>query len=284
MAEPLVGAEPLVSVVLATHVGDNLQHLTESVHSVVAQTYSSIELIVVCDGPISREADTFLEQVSSEHHWIQVHKLPKQGGPGAARNAVLNKCQGSFVAVFDSDDIMDSQRLATQVRYLQTRELDIVGSWLVILDQEGQQIGIRKFPESWQMVRSRSAFYCPTANTSTLFRSELLPTYRYPESLSVGEDYRLWVYLMRRGCRIGNVQQPLTGYRTGSTYYQRRTGRAYAVSDLRTKLSALDLAPWWQRPLVIAGALVTVPVRMLPPTAFRVAYRMFEGATGRSRE
>ena len=183
------------------------------------------------------------------------------------------------MAVLDADDAMTPDRIATQIEYLQDHRLDIVGSWLQVVDQQGTEVGIRRFPEDWRTVRRRSAFFCPTANPSTLFRRSVLPAYRYPEHLSVGEDYRLWVHLMQRGRRIGNVPKPLTKYRTGSSYYQRRTGLAYAVGDRNTKLIALGLVPWWQRPLVVIGAELTFVVRLLPTRAFRMAYRVFEGVT-----
>ena len=181
--------------------------------------------------------------------------------------------------MLDADDAMTPDRIATQIKYLEENGLDIVGSWLQVVDQHGTDIGVRRFPENWQAVRRSSAFFCPTANPSTLFRRSVLPIYRYPEHLSVGEDYRLWVHLMKRGRRIGNVPEPLTKYRTGSTYYERRTGWAYAVGDRNTKLIALSLVPWWQRPLVVVGAEITFVVRLLPTRAFRIAYRAFESVT-----
>ena len=276
--------QSLVSVVLATHAGDDLAHLRESIGSVAAQTHRPIELIVVCDGPVSAATDAFLDQTASQHPWVHIRRRAESGGPGAARNTVLVDCTGDYIAVLDADDIMDSGRLAAQVRYLEAENLDLVGSWLAVMDHDGHQIGVRRFPEDWESVRRRAAYYCPTANTSTLFRRSILPEYRYPENLPVGEDYRLWVHLMRQGHRIGNLPEPLTRYRTGATYYQRRTGKAYAISDLRTKLTAVELVPWWQRPVAVAGALATVPVRMLPRRAFRVAYATFERVTRRGRQ
>lgn len=272
-------ASALVSVILATHEGDNLDQLTEAIDSVIAQSHRPLELLVVCDGPVSADTDQMLSSRSEAHPWMSVRTMKRRGGPAVARNAVLGVCQGDYVAVLDADDAMTPGRIATQIEYLEGHGLDIVGSWLQVVDQSGNEIGIRRFPEDWRAVRHRSAFFCPTANPSTLFRRSVLPAYRYPEHLSVGEDYRLWVHLMQRGRRIGNVPKPLTKYRTGSSYYQRRTGLAYAVGDRNTKLLALGLVPWWQRPLVVVGAEVTFVVRLLPTRAFRIAYRAFEGVT-----
>jgi glycosyltransferase involved in cell wall biosynthesis len=275
---------PLVSVILATHEGDDLDQLTEAIDSVIAQSHRPLELLVVCDGPVSPDTEDLLSSRSRDHPWIGARTMRVRGGPAVARNAVLGVCSGDYVAVLDADDAMTPDRITTQIEYLEAHGLDVVGSWLQVVDQQGAEIGVRRFPEDWRTVRSRSAFYCPTANPSTLFRKDVLPMYRYPEHLSVGEDYRLWVHLMQRGNRIGNVPRPLTRYRTGSSYYERRTGMAYAVGDRNTKLIALSLAPWWQRPLVVVGAELTFLVRLLPTRVFRVAYRAFEGVTrgGRS--
>lgn len=270
---------PLVSVVLSTYEGDDLAQLTEALDSVIAQSHRPIELLIVCDGPVSADARRLLSSRSLVHPWIRVHSTGRRGGPAAARNSVLGSCKGDYIAILDADDAMNPERLATQIDYLQAHSLDVVGSWLQVVDQEGTETGIRRFPEDWRAVRSRAAFFCPTANPSALFRSSVLPRYRYPEHLSVGEDYRLWVHLMREGRRIGNVPQPLTKYRTGSSYYQRRTGLAYAASDRNTKLMALGLVSWWKRPLVVIGAEVTFVVRLLPTQVFQVAYRVFENVT-----
>lgn len=277
-------ALPLVSVILATHEGDDLGYLTEAIDSVIAQSHRPLELLVVCDGPVSADTDRMLSSKVRTHPWISVRTMKRRGGPAVARNAVLRVCQGDYVAVLDADDAMTPDRIATQIEYLQGHGLDIVGSWLQVVDQHGIEIGVRRFPEDWRTVRRSSAFFCPTANPSTLFRRSVLPIYRYPEHLSVGEDYRLWVHLMKRGRRIGNVPEPLTKYRTGSTYYERRTGLAYAAGDRNTKLIALGLVPWWQRPLVMVGAEVTFVVRLLPTQAFRMAYRVFEGVTRRDQQ
>ena len=181
--------------------------------------------------------------------------------------------------MLDADDAMVPGRIAEQVDFLTGNDLDMAASWLAVIDQNGTQTDIRKFPQTWRQVRAKAAFFCPTANTAALFRSSLLPVFRYPENLRFGEDYRLWVTLMRQGRRIGNVPQPLTRYRTGGDYFARRRGWSYATSDLTTKLRALPLAAWWQWPLVLVVAGATFVVRLLPAAWFRGAYGVFERVT-----
>lgn len=267
----------LVSIVTATYFGDDPAQLAAAVDSVIRQTHRPLQYVVVCDGPIPAASEHLLQTRADEHSWITLLRLPGPArGPAAARNAALAGCRGEFVAILDADDEMAPQRVATQVEYLVEHDLDLVASWLAVVDQAGRPTGERTFPESWQQVRARAPYSCPTANPSALFRAALLPRFRYPEHLSVGEDYRLWVRLLRSGARIGNVPQALTRYRTGSSYFARRRGWAYATSDLATKLLALPLAPWWQWPAVAVVAGATFVVRLLPDRVFRVVYAQFE--------
>jgi glycosyltransferase involved in cell wall biosynthesis len=269
----------LVSVVTATYAGDDPQHLAEAVDSVVAATHRPLELHVACDGPVPEPVAEVLAQRAADHSWIHIHDLPGPAGPAAARNAVLPLCQGEYVAILDADDTMVPERICRQVEFLTSHDLDLVASWLTVVDESGDTIDIRKFPETWQDVRAKAALFCPTANTAALFRRSLLPQFRYPENLRMGEDYRLWVELLRAGRRIGNVPVPLTRYRTGGDYFARRRGWAYATSDLTTKLHALVLVAWWRRPYIVGVAGASFVVRLLPAAWFRGAYRLFERIT-----
>lgn len=271
----------LVSVVTATYAGDDPRHLAEAIDSVVAQDHRPLQMLVACDGPLTAELDRTLAQRAQAHDWIQIHPLPGPAGPAAARNAVLPLCRGDFIAVLDADDAMAPQRIARQIEYLAEQDLDAAASWLQVVDRDGAELDIRTFPTEWRQVRAKAAYFCPTANTAVMFRRSLLPVFRYPEDLRVGEDYRLWVDLMRQGRRIGNVPAALTRYRTGGDFFSRRRGWRYATSDLATKVHALPLATWWQWPLVLVVAGGTFIVRLLPAGMFSAAYGVFERVTRR---
>lgn len=267
-----------MSVVTATYSGDDPALLAGAIDSIIAQDHRPLELHVVCDGEVPEATGALLQSRAAMHPWIHVHRHRGRSGPAAARNAVIPKCRGAFVAVLDADDAMMPGRLSRQLGYLATHDADLVASWLSVVDSEGAPQGVRKFPDSWQAVRRQAPFSCPTANTAMLVRRSVLPSFVYPEDLPVGEDYRLWVRLLREGFHIANVPEPLTRYRTGVGYFGRRRGWAYAVSDLGTKLRALPLAPWWQWPVVLVVAGLTFVVRLLPDRLFRVAYARFERA------
>ena len=110
---------PLVSVVIPLYNGE--KYLAEAIESVLAQTYSSIELIVVDDGSTDGSAD-IVKGYTSVHYYFQ----PNQG-LGAARNRGIDLAQGSFLAFLDADDIWDKDKLMCQMKaFDNTPGLDMV--------------------------------------------------------------------------------------------------------------------------------------------------------------
>jgi glycosyltransferase involved in cell wall biosynthesis len=100
--------EPLVSVVIAAY--NAAQFLPETLDSVFAQTYGSLEVIVVDDGSTDGTR-TLLEAYPPRIRLIrQAH-----GGLAAARNAGLRAANGDFIALLDADDLWLPEKIAVQV-------------------------------------------------------------------------------------------------------------------------------------------------------------------------
>src|SRR6516164_8360493 len=94
------GEEPLVSVVIPAY---NSSHfIAATVESVLSQTLSSFEIIIVNDGsPDTRELETALRPYSSQVRYFS----QENRGPSAARNFAIGKAIGRYVAFLDSDDV-----------------------------------------------------------------------------------------------------------------------------------------------------------------------------------
>jgi glycosyltransferase involved in cell wall biosynthesis len=101
---------PLVSVVMAAY--NSAEHIGEALESVLAQDWKPLEVVVVDDGSSDGTGDIVrsFPQV--------VYARQENEGPAAARNAAVTLSRGSFVANFDSDDLLPSTRVGVQVRHL----------------------------------------------------------------------------------------------------------------------------------------------------------------------
>ncbi len=97
---------PLVSVIIPVY--NRERYLAEAIESVLAQTYSEIELIVVDDGSIDRSAEV------AQRYPLIYHFQPN-GGMSIARNVGVALATGKFLAFLDSDDIWVADKLAKQM-------------------------------------------------------------------------------------------------------------------------------------------------------------------------
>ncbi len=113
-----LGAKPLVSVVIPTY--NRTKSTIEAIESVLAQTYSHVEVIIVDDGSTdgSREVvERFVSQKVKEHYRIVVLSQPNRGA-SVARNAGIAEARGKYIGFLDSDDVWEPEKLEWQLRAL----------------------------------------------------------------------------------------------------------------------------------------------------------------------
>ena len=114
MSVAVRAGRPLVSVAMPVYNGSAT--VAQAVRSLLDQTYRPIEIIVVDDG----STDGTWEVLQSFGSAIRAIRQPNSG-IAAARNAGLNAAQGEFIALMDSDDICEPERIAAQARFLGER-------------------------------------------------------------------------------------------------------------------------------------------------------------------
>lgn len=107
-----MGVYPLVSVVIPTYNRSDI--ICATVENVLAQTYPSVEIIVVDDG----STDNTREELARFGDRIRVVSQ-ENAGPAAARNRGANVSQGEFIAFQDSDDLWEPIKLEAQIKLLQ---------------------------------------------------------------------------------------------------------------------------------------------------------------------
>ena len=125
--EPEAGHPPLVSVIIPVY--DRTDVLREAIASVLAQTFSSFELILVSDGS-PKETLSVLDEFRSDPR-IRIFCFPDNTGNAVrGRNKGILEARGKYVSFLDSDDIAHPERLALSVAALEGGECDVVyGSW-----------------------------------------------------------------------------------------------------------------------------------------------------------
>lgn len=104
--------QPLVSIILPVYNGQ--KYLSESIESVLNQTYKNFELIIIDDGSTDRSAEIIKSYESNKIHYI----FSVNGGTASARNLGIRSANGSMLAFLDQDDLWIYSKLQKQVQEL----------------------------------------------------------------------------------------------------------------------------------------------------------------------
>ena len=198
-----------VSVVMAS-MNPNKVLLADAIRSVLNQTFSDFELIVVDDGskePIEPE----IKEISSGFR-VKVYRIPNSG-LGAALNYGIAHSEGEYIARIDDDDLMCPTRLEKQVTYLDEHpEVSCLGTQH--FDKVGNRYRKHKlYPvDHEQMVRGMlTDRRLPMAHTALMFRRtsfDEIGGYRIPGG---GQDADLMLQMSRVG-KLANLSEYLTYY------------------------------------------------------------------------
>lgn len=190
------------------------KYVGAAIESVLQQTFADFELIVVNDG----STDCSLQVIESFHD-PRVIVVNNDGNQGlvATRNIALTRSSGEYIAILDSDDICNTDRLARQVAFLDEHpDFGMIGAWLEVIDENGVTTGeIRKTPESSELIPLLSLFQNCFAQSSVMLRRAALPNDLYRPEIPFSEDFDLWLRVLE-GSKGTNISATLVKYRVHS--------------------------------------------------------------------
>jgi len=202
---------PRVSVLLPVWNGEAF--LEEAIESMLSQTLSSFELIVIDDGSTDRSA-AIAEEFARGDDRVRVLRRPHEGF-SVTLNAGIAAVRGEYVARMDADDISVPDRLQKQVAYLDAHAACVaVGSWIDVIDDSGRRIGLRTFVTTHDEISAALlSGVSPMAHPTIVLHTDALraaggyDARRYPS-----EDLDLWVRLGEKG-ELANLAEALLQHR-----------------------------------------------------------------------
>lgn len=250
IATPSEPSAPKVSVIIPTF--NRARYLTEAVESVLGQTFSDLELIVVDDGSTD-ETPALLARVTDPR--LRVLRQENRG-ISAAMNAGLRAARGHYVARLDSDDVWFADLLARSLDVLDaSSDIDVVYSRARAMSADGtpreHYLGLPlRFPDDALL---SLAWGDPTCNiTAVASRGCFASAGPYDETLRTHEDWDMWLRVARShrfaflNCTLAQFREHddgITSPRAASFVEhiesrRRVIDKLYASSDLPPRLRA----------------------------------------------
>jgi glycosyltransferase involved in cell wall biosynthesis len=236
-----VPTAPLVTVLLAVHDGE--PYLRAALASVLGQTVSDLELLVVDDA----SADGTPELLAGlEDSRVRVLRNDEQRGLAASLNRGFEEARGAYVARMDADDVSMPRRLELQLARIRSApEVAVVGSAVLEIDAAWRLGPVHSMPVRPTEVRWAALFSSPFFHPSVLVERAALETngLRYDAGFEESEDYELWSRVLDVADG-DNVREPLVLYRVHERQASQRRAelqREYQLRVARRRIA--DVAP-----------------------------------------
>ncbi len=212
MKAKVKGAKPRVSVIIPVYNGSLF--LREAIESILKQTYTDFECIIVDDG----SADDSVAIVESFKNDSRVVLLQQQhGGIVRALNAGIRASKGIYIARMDADDIAEPRRLEKQVRFLEESDACLCGTYATLINKEGAASGTLRPPTTHTAIVRHALLHNPFIHPTVMMRRSLLEAVGfYREKYRHVEDYELWTRILPR-CHTANIPETLLQYRVTDT-------------------------------------------------------------------
>lgn len=206
----MIVLKPLVSVV--TPVYNCEKTIGKTIESVINQTFSDFEMIIVDDKSSDKTAK-IVEDYQKKDKRIKYHPLSKKSGASVARNTAIKKAQGRFVAFLDGDDLWYPEKLEKQIKFMQDNDYAFTYTDYEYIDENDNKFGIyRNCPKS--MSYHRMLLGDSVGCLTVIYDSKKTGKVGIPV-LKKRNDYALWCIILKIVKKGYKYNEILSMYRKG---------------------------------------------------------------------
>ena len=198
----------LVSIITPSY--NSVRYISECVESVLAQTYTSWEMIIV-DDCSEDDSKQLITALSSNDIRIKTIFLDSNIGAAEARNIALAKAKGEYIAFLDSDDLWEPHKLERQISFMNKNNIVFSYTTYQSISEDGLNvINIIKAPKEM-------TYYSYLKNTiigclTVIIDMEKVGSFAFPNIRS-SHDMALWLLILRKGFTAFGLDINLAKYR-----------------------------------------------------------------------
>lgn len=216
----------MVAISAIMPVFNSEKYVRETIDSILNQSYSNFEFIIVNDGSADNTRE-IIENYNDKR--IKLFNLEVNKGVGYASNYAVQKSAGKYIARVDSDDVYHQDRFILQKEYLDNNpDIALVKSLFEYfadeyLENTDRFNGLKNITEKYKNViistediAEKLYWSSCISNNTTMIRSEVLKEFGYKD-MKCGEDYYLFYNMNKKGYKMGTVVEYLVRMRVSDT-------------------------------------------------------------------
>lgn len=204
----------MISVVMCVY-NEKINWVKLAIESILKQTYTNIELIVIIDNPNNLELKNLIEEFASSDKRIKSHTNKVNMGLARSLNIGMELSSGEYIARMDADDISFETRFDEQITFLENNpRIALVGTGVQYIDENDRilnkkNITITKNSTIKLALRVVNTFKHPTI----VFRRVLYETIGGYNNFNSAQDYDFFTRIVLAGFKVSNIQKELLYYR-----------------------------------------------------------------------
>jgi len=198
----------LVSIITPSY--NSARFINECVNSVLEQTYTNWELIIVDDASDDNSRE-LISNIAERDNRIKFVFLTKNIGAAGARNVALEMSEGRYIAFLDSDDVWKTEKLTTQIDFMQFHDISFSFSSYQPMSENGMELFKKiKAPSKidYNSFLKNTIIGCLTV----VLDKDKIGDFKMP-NLRTSQDMALWLSIMKGGVIAYGIKKSLAYYR-----------------------------------------------------------------------
>ena len=203
---------PTLSIVMP--VFNREKYVKYSIQSILSQTFSDFEFIIVNDGSNDRT-----EEIIKGFKDKRIILINNENNKGIvfSRNKGLAITRGKYIGMFDSDDIAYPNKFEEQINYLDKNpDIAMLGAWVKHIDENGKLLKSKwKLKAKSEFIPAIMLFRNYFVQSTVVIRKEAIPVNAYSEGYKIAEDSKMWFEVSLK-YKVANIQKYLLDYRVHS--------------------------------------------------------------------
>lgn len=202
-----------ISVIMSTY-NEQEDWLRQSIESILNQTYTNLEFIIVIDNPQNEALTKVIEEYAGKDSRIRIIKNPRNLGLVKSLNRALQQASGALVARMDADDISYPQRLEEEYRFMKEQRIDFVMGTVDYIDENGN-VDTNTFEKQYigegfnRILRIGNI----SAHPTWLLKREIYQKLKGYRNIDGCEDFEFLLRAVQHGYQCGRMSRHILCYR-----------------------------------------------------------------------
>lgn len=202
-----------ISVIMSVY-KEPLSYIKVAVDSILNQTFSDFEFIIIVDAPDNLEMIAFLQEKAATDARVFVVVNEKNIGVAMSLNKAIDLATGKYLARMDADDKAYPSRFAIERQTMIDRNLDMIASAVDLMDENDNLYGqIMPFSTDLETIRKLLPYQNIIIHPTVMMKTSVVRSCGGYRNFSSSQDYDLWLRFLTKDIKIGLLNEKLLCFR-----------------------------------------------------------------------